>query len=145
MRPAAILLPLAGTVVFILAACVLIWADRDQPAGQGRAPDLELRVTENKGRIRVDWDPSAPAVKSATSAKLIARDGNSSHEYPVNGEALRGGGLDYLRRTNDVLLTLRIEETGAEAAVRSIVAQPPPPPPTAARKQTRTRSRSRRR
>lgn len=132
---------LLGSAVFVAATAGLVLWDRASiRASDGEG--LRLHAVEQDGRIRVDWDPADPAIRSASSATLVAKDGNASHKYEVPPEALRGGGLDYLRRSNDVLLTLRIDG-GMDSALRTVVAAPPPPlaaapaPP----KVTRTRRR----
>lgn len=142
---------LAGTAVFLTATGVLVSLDNSGGTETARKPELRLHVTEQQGRIRVDWDPTDPAIRSARSARLTARDGNTSHEYPVTEEALRGGGLDYLRRSDDVLLTLKLDGSGAEATVRAVVAPQAavpaaePPAPSTSKSQSRARrSRGRR-
>lgn len=136
-------IPFAGTLVFFAAAAGLTWWDGTRRASVSDAPVFRLHAIEQDGRIRVDWDPSDAVVKKARSATLVARDGNASHEYPVTADALRSGGLDYLRRTNNVLLTLRLEGTGVESAVRTVVSPPraaeipPQPQPVATRARRR--------
>ena len=127
MRRPVPVFPVAGTVLFLAATAFLIGWDTGRLSKAQAVPELRLRVIEQAGRIRVDWDPSDPAVRSATSATLVARDGRTSDRYTVNEDAVRGGGLDYLRRSNDVLLKLRMEGTGAEASVRAVIAPPPAP------------------
>ena len=57
--------------------------------------------------MRVDWDPSNPAIQAAQGATLEVEDGKSFNRYPVEANVLRSGGLDYIRKTDDVLLTIR--------------------------------------
>jgi hypothetical protein len=119
--------PIAGSVLFLAGTAAVLWWDGARFQKPASRPALVVHASEQDGRIRVDWDPSDPLVRDAKSATLIARDGEVSHEYPVSVDALRSGGLDYLRRSNDVLLTLRVDAT--EARVRTFVSPPPPPPP----------------
>lgn len=107
-----------GTLLFTTAAAVLVIAEPFS-AGRKSGPVFEISATDYEDRIRVDWDPAT--VKGADSATLRVRDGDSSQEYPVNKRALQIGGLDYLRRSEDVFLTLTVHDSNGpemEAFVR---------------------------
>jgi hypothetical protein len=143
MPRAVDLLPIVGTVLFLAGTGGLFLWDTQVGRETRRAAEFRLNVMEQGGRIRIDWDPSSPAVLSGKSATLFTRDGDATHEYPVSGDALRGGGLDYLRRSNDVLLTLRILPGGAEASVRAVIAPVPPAQPQTTSETPGTVTRSR--
>jgi hypothetical protein len=87
--------------------------------------------------MRVDWDPSNPAIQAAQGATLEVEDGGAFNRYPVEANVLRSGGLDYVRKTDDVLLTLTLYHDGRpglQTSVRRIsqvgpqVASSPEPP-----------------
>ena len=86
-------------------------------------PDLHLKVADDNGRMRVDWDASNPAIQSAQGGTLEVEDGGVFNRYPVEAKILRSGGLDYVRRSEDVLLTLTLfhdGRPGAQSTVRRI-------------------------
>jgi hypothetical protein len=73
---------------------------------------LDLKVADQNGRMRIDWDPSNPAIQAAQGATLEVEDGGVFNRYPVEAHILRSGGLDYVRRTQDVFLTLTLYQDG---------------------------------
>jgi hypothetical protein len=83
-------------------------------------PNLELRVADQNGRMRVDWDASNAAVRTAQGATLEVEDGGVFNRYPVEANILRSGGLDYVRRSEDVLLTLTLYQDGRPGTQSSV-------------------------
>ena len=132
-RPELYLL-LATIVLGIFTAFLLI--GRPMRTFQKAKPGLELRVADQGGRIRVDWNANNPLIQSAQGATLEVEDGGSFNRYPVASNILKSGGLDYIRRSEDVLLTLTLYHdghAGVQSSVRRIapfssqVATTPPP------------------
>jgi hypothetical protein len=74
--------------------------------------NLDLRVADQNGRMRIDWDPNNPAIQAAQGATLEVVDGGVFNRYPVEANILRSGGLDYVRRSQDVFLTLTLYQDG---------------------------------
>lgn len=115
---------------------------------------FRLKASDLGGRLRVDWDPRNPAVQSAQAATLEVQDGGAFQRYPVTAQVLRNGGLDYVRKSGDVLLTLTLYENGQpghQATVRrveQVQAAPAPEPsvqqPTTSRSRNQSRGRRRR-
>ena len=150
-RPLEFWLGLWTLVLFGAAAALAYYRPTvDRPTASPAG--LTLRATDERGRFRVDWDSAAPAVREADSAVLEVDDGGSFTKYPVDANILRSGGLDYIRKSTDVLLTLTLLRDGKaleQAAVRSV--GPPPiitssapfvqPAPVRKRSQTRARRR----
>jgi hypothetical protein len=104
--------------------------------------------------MRVDWDPGNEAVLTAQGATLEAEDGGVLNRYPVEPNVLRSGGLDYIRRSEDVLLTLTLYHDGRpgiQSTVRRIapvqlqVAQETAPAAPQPQTQRRNSTRARRR
>ena len=111
---------LLGTLFLVaLTAAILLakplTARQDKPK-----PNLDLRVADKDGRIRVDWDPSNPFVQAAQGATLEVEDGGSFNRYPVEANILRSGGLDYVRKSDDVLLTITLYHDGRPGLQSSI-------------------------
>jgi hypothetical protein len=113
---------LASIVLATLTAVLLIARPLSSRQSKPR-PTLELRVADENNRLRIDWDPNNPAVSGAQGGTLEVEDGGTFNRYPVEPEILRKGGLDYVRRSDDVLLTLTLYHDGRpdlQASVRRI-------------------------
>jgi len=83
-------------------------------------PNLDLKVADQNGRMRIDWDAANPAVQTAQGATLEVEDGGVFNRYPVEANILRSGGLDYVRRSEDVLLTLTLYQDGRPGMQSSV-------------------------
>ena len=133
-----------ATLLFAACATALVIAEpfryRDRPP-----KTFVVQAAEVNGRVRVDWNPSVVREFKADAAILRVQDGEITHEYPIDRRTLEAGGLDYLRKSDDVLLSLTLMGEGkprTEAMVRTVIAPPPPAPPPAGR-ETETRARRR--
>lgn len=142
------------TLILVAAASILFFLkpfERVAPAPSDEPQLLTLKAADQAGRLRVDWDPRSQVVQSAEAATLEVQDGGTFHRYPVSEQVLRHGGLDYVRKTGDVLLTLTLYsngQPGQQATVRRIERLQPPataevskPEPTRSRSQSRARRR----
>ena len=150
-RPLEFWLGLWTLVLFAAAAGLAFHKPRPAKAKLTPAA-VVLRATDEGGRMRVDWDAAAPAVRAADSAVLEVEDGGRFSKYPVDEKILRAGGLDYIRKSSDVLLTLTLLRDGKaaeQAAIRSVgpppmmVSSTPFARPPAAAKSARSRNRRR--
>jgi hypothetical protein len=113
--------------------------------------DIAMRITDVNGRLRLDWDTDNESVRRAQGATLEVNDGGVRDRYPVELRTLRAGGLDYVRKSPEVVLKLTLFQDGAPgvfAMVRSIgpILEPvavaaAPTPPRRRRVQTRGRRR----
>jgi hypothetical protein len=114
---------LLATIVLAALTAVLLVARPLSSRQSKPRPNLELRVADQNNRLRIDWDPNNPAVSAAQGGTLEVEDGGTFNRYPVEPEILRKGGLDYVRRSDDVLLTLTLYHDGRpdlQASVRRI-------------------------
>ena len=114
---------LLATIVLAALTAVLLLARPLSTRQSKPRPNLELRVADQNNRLRVDWNPNNPAVLTAQGGTLEVEDGGTFNRYPVEPEILRKGGLDYVRRSDDVLLTLTLYHDGRpdlQASVRRI-------------------------
>ena len=148
-------LGLATLLLFLAAAAVAYF--RPFAAASPAGSRLPLQVTESGGRIRVDWDPALTPVRRADTGMLSVVDGGVAHEYPMDRRVIRSGSFDYVRRSDDVLLTVTLHEQNQQTAQAMIRSVGPPPlsipsirgePPSRAKPAPRSRarqSRSRRR
>ena len=133
-----------ATLLFAACATALVIAEpfryRDRPP-----KSFVVQAAEVNGRVRVDWNPSDIREFSADTALLRVQDGDTIHEYPIDKKTLEAGGLDYLRKSDDVLLSLTLLGQGkprTEVMVRTVISTPPPvPEPVPSQTQSRARRR----
>lgn len=139
------------SLVFLTAAAMLWIAEPFAPKAGAPAVPFLLRAQEAGDRLRVDWDASNPDVQRADAALLEVHDGAAFHRYPVDRKILLSGGLDYLRKSADVLLLLTLYQGGQEwrqASVRTVgpvvaAEAPPEARPSPAPRSRANRSRRR--
>jgi hypothetical protein len=136
------------TLLFVGAAVALAYFHPFP--GSRKSEAIALRVSDQGGRMRIDWDANSELIRKAQGATLEVEDGGVMNRYPVEPKTLRAGGFDYIRKTPEVLLTLTLfsdGKPGALATVRSVGGiQPQVDPATQAaatppREQTRGRRR----
>lgn len=145
-------LPLALCTGLFVASALAVATLRPFGGGPPQA-DLQLRARAVDGRIQVNWNPAHPEVIRAASGVLRAQDGPAAREYPLPANVIRGGSLDYLPSSDDVLLTLMLKQgsgAGLLASVRAFAAPLPASPSVQkaeppSRPSRRAQSRSRRR
>jgi hypothetical protein len=137
------------TLIFLGAAAAFAYF-HPLPGYAKKSEAIALRVSDQGGRMHIDWDANNEMIRKAQGATLEVDDGGVTNRYPVEPKTLRAGGFDYIRKTPEVLLTLTLfsdGKPGAVATVRSVgpiqaKLQPPEQPPTVpAREQTRGRRR----
>lgn len=131
----------AVTTVLLLARPLMMLETKPKP-------NLDLRVADQNGRMRIDWDASNAAIQTAQGATLEVEDGGVFNRYPVEANILRSGGLDYVRRSDDVLLTLTLYHDGRpglQSSVRRIAPVEVQLASTPAKKERRNATRSRKR
>jgi hypothetical protein len=73
---------------------------------------LPLQARDLDGRLRVNWDPAPEYVRKASGATLEVLDGGRVQRYPVDPRVVQSGTLDYIRQTEDVVLTLTLHADG---------------------------------
>jgi hypothetical protein len=122
---------LLGTVFLATLTAAILLARPLIDRQEKPKPRLDLSVADREGRLRVDWDASNPVIQSAQGGTLEVEDGGIFNRYPVEAKVLRSGGLDYVRRSDDVLLTLTLYQDGRPGLQTSIRRIPPISPPPA--------------
>ncbi len=105
----------AAGVLAALAGILLapLFGDRT-PAG------VALGVRELGGQLIVEWNPQAPAVRTAAAGELEIFDGGDRRTVELSPAELRGGSLTYAGGGGKVKFLLRIR-TAAGAAVTETV------------------------
>ncbi len=74
----------------------------------GPPPPLSLWVADMGGQLLIEWDRTARPIREAESATIEVRDGKDVTKIPIDGERLREGSVDYVRRTDVVDVRLRV-------------------------------------
>jgi hypothetical protein len=145
--------PWYWTALLAAATALLVYTEPFARLGVHAAEGLSLRTSDVNGRMRVEWDPGHAVIRNAEGATLEVIDGNLTNRYPVDPRVLRSGSFDYLRQSDDVLLTMILHKDGkpgVEGVIRSVgkPATAPPPAEVAAAPPVReesTRARTERR
>ena len=112
-----------GTLALLGIAAVLVWYEPLLPKPSLAFTPLDVRATDIDGKVRVDWDPELPVVRDAQGGTLEALDGGVMNRYPMEKRVLRSGSFDYIRQSDDVLLTMTLYRAGKPSAgsrIRSI-------------------------
>ena len=111
------------TLLFVGGTAALAYLRPFPGTPEKRSDAIALRITDQDGRLRIDWDANNELVRKAQGATLEVDDGGALNRYPVEPKTLCAGGFDYIRKTPEVLLTLTLfhdGKPGALATVRSI-------------------------
>ncbi len=69
---------------------------------------LSLWVADMGGQLLIEWDRTSQPVRNAQRAVLEVRDGSDKVDIKIDGERLREGSVDYVRRSEIVDVRLRV-------------------------------------
>ena len=108
------------TLCFVAATAGIAYFSPLTPRQLEATQPINLQVTDDGGRLRIDWDKNHDVIRTASGATLEVDDGGVTNRYPVEPQTLRAGGFDYIRKTPDVLLTLTLFHDGKPDAVAKI-------------------------
>jgi proteasome lid subunit RPN8/RPN11 len=88
----------------------------------GPPPPMSLWVADVGGQLLIEWDRTARPIRQAQSGMIEIRDGKDVTKIPIDGERLRDGSVDYVRRTDVVDVRLRVANHGrvAEEFIRFV-------------------------
>jgi hypothetical protein len=116
------------SLILAVGAVVTIWRDagesRQPPAATVKPPakaailppviEPELTVAFSGQRMRVLWNPAAPAIQSATRAYLTVNDGGKLKEIPLSRSVLLSGSVSFDPKTPDLTIALHAISPGGE-------------------------------
>ena len=109
---------LAATIILILLLCGgiggYVWIRIQNAARAG--PPVVLRVAETGSgtQLRIDWDPTLTAVKTATGGELEIREGSGPAVFArLDADALRAGSAVYNHRSDNVEIRLHLSYANA--------------------------------
>ena len=120
---------LVGWTLAFGAAAAAVVAANPSHRNQPDAGAFVLKAAAESGRIRLDWDGSHSKVKAAEAGTLEVQDGGRFERYPLDRKVLLGGGLDYLRKSPDVFLTITLYRSGrpdGQTTVRTLASPQSP-------------------
>lgn len=120
-------------LLLCLAGLAYAWW-RARPAA---APTtMPMRVSGTDNQLKVDWDPAAEPIQTATRGVLEIRDGDAALvRLPVARDVLRNGTVYYTRHSDRVELRLRLLRGDSEVSesvvyfINPIAVQPAPTEP----------------
>ena len=116
-----------GMALAALGTWFISW--RPEPKASAAARQIGLQVLAVADRqVKVQWDWSSPAVRSASAGTLEITDGRQKYSLPLSGVQLRSSSLTYSRQTDSVDVRLSLA-TGIVESVHMIAPTPPPAAP----------------
>ena len=113
-----------GMALAALGTWFISW--RPEPKASAAVRQIGLQVFAIADRqVRVQWDWSSSAVRSAPAGTLEIADGRQKYSIPLSGVQLRSSSLTYSRQTDSVEVRLALANGIAES-VHMIAPTPPP-------------------
>lgn len=123
-----LLLALVGIVAIVIAVWRFHYAARadaqhsDRAAAPAQAEpnkgalslQAQTRLTESGAIIRLQWDPSAAAVRRSSYATLFVYDGATPNKVVLNRRVLDSGYMDYSPANNQITFHLIFEKGRTE-------------------------------
>lgn len=108
-----------GSLLLLAATIALLIAE---PFGRRSESQLQFAVrgSDNAGSVHLDWDAASPVVEAADAASLEVIDGGVPLRYDIEKKVLGQGGLEYRRRSDQVVLTLTLMRAGQPLRQSSI-------------------------
>ena len=73
---------------------------------------LSLWVADMGGQLLIEWDRTAQPIRDADGATLEIMDGKDRADIRIEGDRLREGSVDYVRRAEIVDVRLRVNDRG---------------------------------
>lgn len=118
---------------FLLAGVLLAVATSAWVLRPSRGANVGLRISDERGLLRVDWDRNSSVVRQAKTGKLSVRDGESQVHIELDAAILHNGNVTYQRKSETVELRLAIPAPGGGeiVTVSRFIGQPPPVLPQA--------------
>ena len=122
----------AAACVALLASGIFAYGHRPVDPEPPVRP-FQVDASDVNGHVRLTWDPGLSPVRGVTKGTLEVHDGDRSESYPIDTKVLRLGTLDYIRASDDVLLSVKLldKEPQSQSVIRVIapvVAEVPPAP-----------------
>lgn len=118
-----------GALALFAASCGIVAGAAAWDRWRSPPPSvLPLQARDLEGRLRVSWDTTPDYIQKATGATLEVLDGGRVQRYPVDPRVVQSGTLDYIRQTEDVVLTLTLHSrgrSGPQGVVRTVSGPPP--------------------
>lgn len=86
----------------------------------GRQQPLSLWVADVGGQLLIEWDRTAGPIRNAKSATLDITDGKEHVQMQLDGDRLREGSVDYVRRADIVDVRLSVHQPRSRTQQESI-------------------------
>ena len=91
-----------------LLAIIVLAEIVDRNGTPGAQPSFGLRVGDNGGELRLEWDKRADVIRDAVRGSLDIKDGPSNVPIPLDAEHLREGTFNYTRKTGDLEVRMTV-------------------------------------
>lgn len=78
---------------------------------------MNLNLEHQSGDLRLSWNPNSAIIMRASKAHLLIADGASRKFVDLDSSDLQGGSIIYTPLSQDVTLTLEVDQIGSSAVV----------------------------
>jgi protein TonB len=78
---------------------------------------MNLNLEHQSGDLRLSWNPNSAIIERASKAHLLITDGASRKSVDLDSSDLQGGSIIYTPLSQDVTLTLEVDQIGSSAVV----------------------------
>jgi proteasome lid subunit RPN8/RPN11 len=117
----------AALVLAMALALAVFTLSPRRPTTPGHA---RLRIFDDGAALQIEWDRNEPALRGASSGRLIIQDGNQRTEVELDAATLHNGAITYQRRSPNVTVQLIVPTIGGDFTTASrFLGQPVQPPP----------------
>lgn len=100
------------------------WFEPAPPQEQAR--NLSLRLSDDAGRLRIEWDREAPRILEATGGRLEIVDGPNTTSVTLDRADLRHGSVIYWRSHRETKVRMVLDGSGPEQVQESAYFVGPP-------------------
>jgi TonB family protein len=120
LRPSAAVVGISG---FLLIAIVFLFVAMYRrkiplsPTVAAERSHMNLHLEHQSGDLRLSWNPNSAIIVRASKAHLLIADGPSRKFVDLDSSDLQGGSIIYTPLSQDVTLTLEVDQIGSSAVV----------------------------
>ena len=120
LRPSAAIVGISGFFLVVIAFLLVAMYRRKIPLSPTVATErshMNLHLEHQSRDLRLSWNPNSAIIMRASKAHLLIADGASRKFVDLDSSDLQGGSIIYTPLSQDVTLTLEVDQIGSSAVV----------------------------